>query len=88
MITTEPATATTAVLDTTAATPAWKQTEPMLSSARVYHTLTMLANGQVLAVGGGKDKRPEHGHDRRSADRDLGSGERDMVGGGADLRRT
>ncbi len=42
---------TTAVLDTTAASPAWRQTAPMLS-ARVYHTLTMLADGQVLAVGG------------------------------------
>ena len=42
---------TTAVLDTTAASPAWRQTAPMLST-RVYHTLTMLADGQVLAVGG------------------------------------
>ena len=46
-----PAQTTTAVLDTTAATPAWRQTSPMLN-ARIYHTLTMLANGQVLAVGG------------------------------------
>jgi Domain of unknown function (DUF1929)/Fibronectin type III domain/Kelch motif len=44
--------ATTAVLDTNAATPVWRQTAPMLNP-RVYHTLTMLANGQVLAVGGG-----------------------------------
>jgi hypothetical protein len=49
---TEPAQATTAVLDTNAATPQWTQTAPMLSP-RIYHTLTMLANGQVLAVGGG-----------------------------------
>jgi Domain of unknown function (DUF1929)/Fibronectin type III domain len=54
VITTKPAQATTAVLDTTAATPAWRQTAPM-NDARVYHTLTMLANGQVLAVGGGTD---------------------------------
>ncbi len=48
-----PAQASTAVLDTTAATPAWRQTAPM-QSARIYHTLTMLANGEVLAVGGEK----------------------------------
>jgi hypothetical protein len=46
-----PAQATTAVLDTNAATPQWRQTAPMLDP-RMYHTLTMLANGQVLAVGG------------------------------------
>jgi hypothetical protein len=51
VIDTEPATATTAVLDTTAPDPVWQQTAPMLYP-RVYHTLTMLANGQVLAVGG------------------------------------
>jgi Galactose oxidase-like, Early set domain/Fibronectin type III domain/Glyoxal oxidase N-terminus len=51
VINTAPAQATTAVLDTTAAKPVWKQTAPMLYP-RVYHTLTMLANGQVLAVGG------------------------------------
>ncbi len=53
VINTTPAQASTAVLDTTAATPAWRQTAPM-ASARVYHTLTMLANGEVLAVGGEK----------------------------------
>ena len=42
---------TTAVLDTTAAAPAWQQTAPM-AYARTYHTLTMLADGRVLAVGG------------------------------------
>ena len=41
----------TAVLDMTAASPSWGQTAPM-ASARTYHTLTMLADGQVLAVGG------------------------------------
>jgi len=51
VINVEPAAATTAVLDTTAATPQWRQTQPMLYP-RVYHTLTMLANGEVLAVGG------------------------------------
>ena len=51
MNTPSPAQATTAVLDTTAGTPTWRQTSPMLN-ARMYHTLTMLANGQVLAVGG------------------------------------
>lgn len=48
----EPAQDTTAVLDTNAADPQWRQTAPM-NYARIYHTLTMLANGQVLAVGGG-----------------------------------
>ncbi len=47
----EPSTNTTAVLDTTAANPAWKQTQPMQDN-RVYHTLVTLANGKVLAVGG------------------------------------
>jgi predicted RNA-binding protein with TRAM domain len=43
--------ANTAVIDLTAATPKWRQIAPMHYS-RVYHTLTMLANGEVLAVGG------------------------------------
>ena len=47
VITTKPAQATTAVLDTTAATPAWHQTAPMID-ARIYHTLTMLANGEAV----------------------------------------
>ena len=51
VINTQPATSSTAVLDTTAATPVWKQIQPMLYP-RVYHTLVTLANGQVLAVGG------------------------------------
>ena len=38
-------------LDLTAASPAWQPTSPM-SSARFYHTLTNLADGTVLAVGG------------------------------------
>ena len=46
-----PAHATTAVIDLNAQTPAWRQTAPM-SNARIYHTLTMLADGTVLAVGG------------------------------------
>ena len=48
-----PANATTAVIDLTAQTPTWQQTAPM-SYPRVYHTLTMLADGTVLAVGGEK----------------------------------
>ena len=39
------------MLDLTAASPSWQQTAPM-ANARVYHTLTMLADGKVLAVGG------------------------------------
>ncbi|SCG66144.1 Kelch motif-containing protein [Micromonospora inositola] len=42
---------TTAVIDLNAATPTWQQTAPM-NNARVYHTLTMLPDGKVLAVGG------------------------------------
>ncbi len=39
------------MIDLTAQTPTWRQTAPM-HYARVYHTLTMLADGTVLAVGG------------------------------------
>src|SRR6202020_3539344 len=46
-----PAAATTATIDLTAANPQWHQTAPM-ADARIYHTLTMLADGTVLAVGG------------------------------------
>ena len=42
---------TTSTIDLTAATPKWHQIAPM-HNARVYHTLTMLADGTVLAVGG------------------------------------
>jgi hypothetical protein len=48
-----PAHATTAVIDLNAPTPTWRQTAPM-ANARIYHTLTMLADGTVLAVGGEK----------------------------------
>jgi Galactose oxidase-like, Early set domain/Fibronectin type III domain len=43
--------ATTAVIDLTASTPAWRQT-PAMRNSRIYHTLTMLADGTVLALGG------------------------------------
>ena len=46
-----PAASTAATLDLTAATPTWQHIAPM-NQARVYHTLTMLADGTVLAVGG------------------------------------
>ncbi len=46
-----PANATAAVIDLTAQSPTWQPTSPMLN-ARVYHTLTTLADGTVLAVGG------------------------------------
>jgi hypothetical protein len=51
VISTTNATASTATIDLTAATPKWQSIAPM-HYARVYHTLTMLANGEVLAVGG------------------------------------
>ncbi|SDI95241.1 Glyoxal oxidase N-terminus [Frankineae bacterium MT45] len=41
----------TAVIDLNAANPAWRQTAPMAYN-RIYHNLTMLADGTVLAVGG------------------------------------
>ncbi len=46
-----PAKANAAVIDLNSATPTWQQTAPM-AHARIYHTLTMLADGTVLAVGG------------------------------------
>jgi hypothetical protein len=49
--TTTTASASAAVIDLTAPTPAWKSVAPM-NKARVYHTLTMLADGRVLSVGG------------------------------------
>jgi hypothetical protein len=48
---TSPARSTASVIDLTAPTPAWRSVAPM-AYARIYHTLTMLADGTVLAVGG------------------------------------
>jgi hypothetical protein len=44
--------ASTATIDLTAPTPKWQQIAPMHDN-RIYHTLTMLADGTVLAIGGG-----------------------------------
>jgi len=44
-------TSTTSTIDLTEATPKWRQIAPMHNN-RVYHTLTMLADGTVFAVGG------------------------------------
>ncbi len=52
------ASASTSILDLTAATPKWQQIAPM-HNARVYHTLTMLANGEVLAIGGEQTSNQE-----------------------------
>ncbi|HEX5810463.1 MAG TPA: galactose oxidase-like domain-containing protein, partial [Pseudonocardia sp.] len=43
--------ATAAAIDLTAGSPAWRQI-PAMHNARIYHTLTMLADGTVLALGG------------------------------------
>ncbi len=42
----------TAVIDMSAATPAWRETAPM-AHGRSYHNLTLLPDGTVLASGGG-----------------------------------
>jgi hypothetical protein len=52
VIQTTEASASTSVIDLTQATPQWRQIAPM-HNARIYHTLTMLADGTVLAIGGG-----------------------------------
>ena len=46
-----PAQSTTAVIDLGASTPTWTRTSSM-AYPRIYHTLTMLADGTALAVGG------------------------------------
>ena len=51
VISTTDASAETSIIDLTAATPKWQKVAPM-HNARIYHTLTMLANGEVLAIGG------------------------------------
>ena len=43
-------------IDMTAASPSWQETAPM-EYQRSYHTLTMLADGKVLATGGQTDDR-------------------------------
>src|SRR5207249_2871126 len=44
----------TSVLDMTAATPAWRSTNPM-STQRVLHNITILPDGTVLTTGGSSD---------------------------------
>ena len=46
-----PATATTEIIDLSAATPQW-QFGPSMSQARIEMNATMLPNGKVLAMGG------------------------------------
>ncbi len=49
--TTTPASANASVINLTAGTPKWRAVAPM-HNARIYHTLTMLADGSVLSIGG------------------------------------
>jgi len=51
------ASANTYVLDMNRPHPAWRQTPPM-AFPRSYHNLTLLPDGSVLAVGGGKTTDP------------------------------
>src|SRR5262249_12074499 len=51
---TSPALATAQVIDLTSASPAWQATGTM-NAARYAHTLTVLPDGKVLAIGGGAD---------------------------------
>jgi hypothetical protein len=46
-----PSRSNAAVIDLTAATPTWTPVAPM-QHTRIYHTLTMLADGRVMAIGG------------------------------------
>src|SRR5262245_51582585 len=61
---TSPALATAQVIDLTSTSPAWQATGTM-NAARYAHTLTVLPDGKVLAIGGGGDMDQE----------DLASGE-------------
>ena len=83
-----PANATSAVIDLTAQSPTWQQTSPMLN-ARVYHTLTTLADGTVLAVGGETTcaDGQHRGVRRRPAERDLEPDHQDLVARRVDLGR-
>ena len=72
----QPAQNTTAVLDTNAANPTWRQTAAHAASAHLSHAGDA---GERPGAGGWRrhDQRPEHDHDRRAADRDLGPDQRD-----------
>lgn len=48
-----PGAATTYVLDMTQPSPSWRQTAPM-NFPRVFHTLTLLPDGNVVVTGGGR----------------------------------
>ena len=76
---TTPAQTGAATIDLTAANPTWQAAAPM-NYARVYHTLTMLADGRVLAVGGEATSDQTQVTTGVLPDRDLGSRHREMDG--------
>jgi PKD repeat protein len=53
-----PALAKTAVIDTTAPTPAWRETSPM-AFVRRNHNMVILADGTIIAVGGSEGRDDE-----------------------------
>ena len=86
VIDTAPAAATTAVLDTNAANPVWRQTALHALPARLPHS-DDAGERPSARCRRRIDQRSERGHDRRAAHRNLGSDQRDLVRGGADRGR-
>jgi hypothetical protein len=58
LVSQQPAQKRSELIDFTSATPAWSSGQPMLA-ARYAHTLTVLPDGKVLAIGGGANMNQE-----------------------------